>query len=104
MLCSEATNVEWLSPCTHEEADTRMLLHDADGVKQGRQKIVIRTVDTDVAQGNYSDTSMQLLLHTCLVLTSARHCLSRRPGVISRRVSLEEANARLGYHGMLSVV
>ena len=25
-----------------------MLLHAADGVKQGRHKIVIRTVDTDV--------------------------------------------------------
>ena len=48
VLCSETTNVEWLSPCTHEEADTRMLLHDEDGIKQGRQKIVIRTVDTDV--------------------------------------------------------
>ncbi|KAI0217022.1 hypothetical protein LSAT2_031074 [Lamellibrachia satsuma] len=39
VLCSEATNVEWLSPCTHEEADTRMLLHAADGVKQGRHKM-----------------------------------------------------------------
>ena len=34
--------------CTHEEVDTRMLLHAADGVEQGRQKIVIRTVDTGV--------------------------------------------------------
>ena len=48
MLYSEATTVEWLSPCTHEKANTRMLFHAADGVKQGRQKIVIRTVDTDV--------------------------------------------------------
>ena len=48
MLCLEATNVEWPSPRTHEEADTRMLLHATDGVKQRRQKIVIRTVDTDV--------------------------------------------------------
>ena len=50
VLCSVTTNVEWPSPCTHKEADTRMLLHAADGVKQGRQKIVIRTVDTDVTQ------------------------------------------------------
>ena len=48
VLCSEATNVEWLSPCTHEDTDTRVLLHAVDGVKQGRQKIVIRTVDIDV--------------------------------------------------------
>ena len=40
--------MEWLSPCTHEESDTRMLLHTADGIKQGRKKIAIRTVDTDV--------------------------------------------------------
>jgi hypothetical protein len=37
-----------LSPCTHEEADTRMLLHAADAVQQGDQKILLRTVDTDV--------------------------------------------------------
>ena len=35
VLCSEATNVEWLSQSTHEEANTWMLLHDVDGVKQG---------------------------------------------------------------------
>ena len=39
---------ERLSPCTHEEADTRMLLHAADGVTQGMKKITIKTVDTDV--------------------------------------------------------
>ena len=49
-------------------------MHAADGVKQGRQKIVIRSVD--LAQRNHYDTSMYLLLHTCLVLTSARHCTS----------------------------
>ena len=37
-----------LAPCSHEEADTRMLLHLEDAVKQGYGKICIRTVDTDV--------------------------------------------------------
>ena len=37
-----------LSPCTHEEADTRMFLHAADAVQQGDRKILLRTVDTDV--------------------------------------------------------
>jgi len=37
-----------LSPCTQEEADTRMLLHTADAVRQGCKKIVLRTVDIDV--------------------------------------------------------
>jgi len=37
-----------LQPCTHEEADTRMLLHAADIVRAGFDKVVVRTVDTDV--------------------------------------------------------
>ncbi|KAK3728106.1 hypothetical protein QZH41_014263 [Actinostola sp. cb2023] len=37
-----------LSPCTQEEADTRMILHAADAIQQGYRKVVLRTVDTDV--------------------------------------------------------
>ncbi|MES9882849.1 MAG: hypothetical protein ABW185_18430 [Sedimenticola sp.] len=46
--CSETIEHARMSPCTHEEADTRMLLHVADGVRQGYKNILIRTVDTDV--------------------------------------------------------
>jgi len=37
-----------LSPCSHEEADTRLFLHVLDAVQKGLKKVVIRTVDTDV--------------------------------------------------------
>ena len=37
-----------LAPCTQEEADTRLLLHAADCVKQEHSIIIIRTSDTDV--------------------------------------------------------
>lgn len=37
-----------LSPCSHEEADTRMVLHLSNIVNEGYSKIIIRTVDTDV--------------------------------------------------------
>ena len=37
-----------LSPCLHEEADTRLLLHAADTVMKGHRKLCVRTVDTDV--------------------------------------------------------
>jgi len=33
---------------SREEADTRILLHTAHAIRQGCQKIVLRTVDTDV--------------------------------------------------------
>ena len=37
-----------ISPCTHEEADTHMLLHAQNVVFCGYNAILIRTVDTDV--------------------------------------------------------
>ena len=37
-----------ISPCTHKEADTRMLLHVAHASKNVHQRIMIQTVDTDV--------------------------------------------------------
>ena len=37
-----------LAPCTQEEADTRLLLHAADCVRQDHSIIIIRTSDTDV--------------------------------------------------------
>ena len=37
-----------LTPCNHEEADTRVFLHVKDMTQQGYTKMVIRTVDTNV--------------------------------------------------------
>ncbi|KAG0723068.1 hypothetical protein GWK47_043326 [Chionoecetes opilio] len=48
VLCSNRQDVSALAPCTHEEADTRILLHLQDAVQQGYSKVSIRTVDTDV--------------------------------------------------------
>ena len=44
--CREDTSM--LQPCTHEEADTRMILHAADAGHRGLRRIMIKTVDTDV--------------------------------------------------------
>ena len=41
-------HVEYLQPCSHEEADARILLHVAHCARQGLRKVVIRNVDTDV--------------------------------------------------------
>lgn len=41
-------NTDGLQPCSHEEADTRMLLHVKDAMNCGYKSVMIRTVDTDV--------------------------------------------------------
>jgi len=49
ILCSASeTNRQHLEPCSHEEADSRIMLHVADQVRQGHKRILIRTVDSDV--------------------------------------------------------
>ena len=48
VMCIPARDISHLAPCDHEEADTRMMLHLADAVRDGFQKILLRTVDTDV--------------------------------------------------------
>jgi len=48
VICSQTNDFDPLAPCTHEEADTRLLLHVHNAVKAGYKRIAIRTVDTDV--------------------------------------------------------
>ena len=48
VVCSPPQDTSLLAPCNHEEADTRMILHLADAVSKDFQKILLRTVDTDV--------------------------------------------------------
>ena len=48
VLCTQSRDVSGVAPCTHEEADKRILLHLEDALKRGYNKVSIRTVDTDV--------------------------------------------------------
>ena len=57
-------DLEYLQPCTHEEAETRLLLHVAHCTRQGMRKVAIRTVDTDVvvlAIGHFSSLDIDEL-------------------------------------------
>ena len=53
---NDMSDAEYLQPCSHEESDTRILLHVAHYARQGLRKLVIRTVDSNVvvlAIGNF---------------------------------------------------
>ena len=43
-----STDLSDASPCNHEEADTRILLHTLDLIRSKGRKVCISTVDTDV--------------------------------------------------------
>ena len=48
MLFMPQCEVSQFEPCTHEEADVRLLLHDGHAYGQGHWKIMIQASDTDV--------------------------------------------------------
>ena len=48
MLCINRQDNVGLAPCKHEEADTHIILHLEDAVREKHNRISIRTVDTDV--------------------------------------------------------
>ena len=47
VACRQATSIEGISPCSHEEADSLIMLHVADAARQ-YNTVLIRTVDRDV--------------------------------------------------------
>ena len=46
--CNDSNNLSFLSPCNHEETDTKMMLHAKDASLNGLDKDMIKTVDIDV--------------------------------------------------------
>ena len=48
MTSSKRTEMNSLSPCSHEEADTRLIVHALDASLKGHRRVKIRTNDTDV--------------------------------------------------------
>ena len=48
VVCILPKNTSYLAPCNHEEADTRMIVHLADALRDSFHKIMLRSSDTDV--------------------------------------------------------
>ena len=42
-------NLSSLAPCTHEEVDNRMMLHNT-AVYEGHRQVLVRTSDSDVGE------------------------------------------------------
>ena len=49
VFCSPIrADLNTVAPCSHEEVDSRILLHVADTVNQGHKQNMIHTSDTDI--------------------------------------------------------
>ena len=48
VVCPPSVPTDNISPCTHEEVDTRILLHARDAVTRGFTSLLLKATDTDV--------------------------------------------------------
>ena len=47
---SADTNLDFISPCSHEEADTRIFLHVDHAASEGHRNILLISCDSDVVK------------------------------------------------------
>ena len=95
---NDRTDAADLSPCGHEEANTRLLLHAADAARCGYTKAMVRTVDTDVvviAVANYQYISLSELWIEFGVGKNLKYLPAHD---ISRSIGEEKSQALLAFH------
>ena len=94
-------NTDDLAPCSHEEADYRMILHVADMVKQNIKKIRILSNDTDVVIISlaffHTIPDLEELWITFGTGKSKRFIPIH---TIARRLGAEKCEALLGFHAI----
>ena len=88
VLCTRVNrDVSALAPCSHEEADTRIMLHAIDATNKGFRGIMIRTVDTDV---------LVLAVSNCALLNEAELWIAFGTGKHLRYIPTHDIAASLG--------
>lgn len=98
MSCGERV----MQPCNHEEADTRIILHIVDALKNGAKSIFVRTVDTDVivilAGHYYQLTSFYGPLDLWVGFGMGKHYLCYHVNSICEQLGERKANALPLFH------
>ena len=98
---SDETDFDHMRPCTHEEADYRMMLHLADMVRNNITKVRIRTVDTDVLVISIAYYHQITGLEELWVAFGTGKCYRYIPvHTIARRLGDEKCKALLGFHAL----
>ena len=95
---NDRTDAADLSPCTHEEADTRLLLHAADAARRRYTKVMVRTVDTDVVVIAVAKFQYISLTELWIEFGVGKHLKYLPAHDISRNIGKEKSQALLAFH------
>ena len=80
-----------MSPCCHEEADSRICIHVQDALQKGARNILVSTVDTDVIV-----VLVSIYFHFCDVFHDVNICVGFGHGKHFRHYSINKICHDLG--------
>ena len=95
-----STNRMNLTPCTHEEADTRPMVHVLDASCCGHQGIMIRTSDTDVVVLAVSIVSRIPAVELWVAYGTGKHLQNIAVHIIAAALGRERAFALSMFHAL----
>ena len=95
-------DVSHLSPCTQDEADSRLLLHAADATANGCQKVMLCTVDTDVLVISIALFSQMNLKKLWLAFGTGNNFRYIPAHVIAEALGPEKSVSLLMFHAFTS--
>ena len=98
MDTGEVQNRHSIAPCSHEEADTRLILHAAHVRKSEMKKVMIQTVDTDVVVLAISFFSECSLDELWVEFGSGKFHKYIPIHVVHKAFTKEQAQALIGFH------
>jgi len=94
-----------LSPCSHKEADSCMLLHASHAAQNGHQKILTRTVDRDVVGLSvYVAQSLSSECEFWIALGTGKHYRYLAAHSMAVALGPEKAKALPMFHALLAVI
>ena len=98
LCCCVDQDVSALAPCSHEEADTRILLHAMDAAEKGYRQIVLRTVDTDVVVLAVSTVVLLENIQLWIAFGTGKHLRYIPAHQITTSLGAEKARALPMFH------
>ncbi|KAK4318609.1 hypothetical protein Pmani_010400 [Petrolisthes manimaculis] len=103
VLCSCVDqDVSELALCSHEEADTCILLQAMDAVEKSYGKIMLRTVDTNVVVLAVSAVVLLENTQMWIALGTGKHLIYIPAHQIATSLGAEKARALLMFHAFIS--
>ena len=98
VLNANVQNGNNLSPCNHEEADSRLFLHVSDAEQQGYSKVIVRTVDSDVVVNDVA-TACELEINELWVAFGVGKHMRYLPAHdIAHKLGQDKSKALLMFH------